>query len=69
MQVLTFREDHLKISFLHGTSLVFVIQFIVIADAYLSTAKAINKRLGTNYKAYHVQAITWVAWREMHGIT
>ena len=43
-------------------------EYKVIADAYLSTAKAINKRLGTNYKAYHVQAITWVAWREMHGI-
>ena len=44
-------------------------EYKVIADAYLSTAKAINKRLGTKYKAYHVQAITWVAWRIEHGIS
>ena len=44
-------------------------EFKLIRGAYIETAKAINKKLGTKYKAYHVQAITWVAWREMHGIT
>jgi len=43
-------------------------EYKVIADAYIATAKAVNRKLGTKYKAFHVQAITWVAWREMHGI-
>tara|TARA_R110000765_G_C18782822_1_gene591548 strand:- start:246 stop:884 length:639 start_codon:yes stop_codon:yes gene_type:complete len=43
-------------------------EFKVIRSAYIDTAKAVNKKLGTKYKAYHIQAITWVAWRIAHGI-
>ena len=44
-------------------------EFRVISDAYRAATKVINKLHGTQYKAYHVQAITWSQWRIDHGIS
>ena len=44
-------------------------EFRVISEAYREATKVINKMHGTQYKAYHVQAITWTQWRIDHGIS
>lgn len=44
-------------------------EFRVISEAYRAATKVINKMHGTQYKAYHVQAITWSQWRIDHGIS
>ena len=44
-------------------------EFRVISEAYRAATKVINKMHGTQYKAYHVQAITWTQWRIDHGIS
>ena len=44
-------------------------EFRVISEAYREATRIINKLHGTDYKAYHVQAITWTQWRIDHGIS
>lgn len=43
-------------------------EYVTIADAYFEAAKAVSEGDRT-YHAYEVQAITWVAWRRIHGIS
>ena len=44
-------------------------QYLTISQAYIDACDEINKREGTSYLPYQIQAITWVAWRRIHGIT
>jgi len=44
-------------------------EFRVISEAYREATRVINEVHGTDYKAYHVQAITWTQWRIEHGIS
>ena len=44
-------------------------EFRVISEAYREATRVINEVHGTDYKAYHVQAITWTQWRIDHGIS
>ena len=39
-----------------------------VSDAYRAAAVAINDLTGDSYSAAQIQAITWVAWRRMHGV-
>ncbi|MGA1388381.1 MAG: DUF7178 family protein [Ilumatobacteraceae bacterium] len=39
-----------------------------VSDAYKAAAVAINDLTGDSYSAAQIQAITWVAWRRMHGV-
>jgi hypothetical protein len=39
-----------------------------VSDAYKAAAVAINNLTGDSYSAAQIQAITWVAWRRMHGV-
>jgi hypothetical protein len=39
--------------------------YSAIAADYIKTAATINSVLGTTYRAYQVQAITWLVWRRM----
>ena len=43
-------------------------QYLTISQAYIDACDEINKREGTSYLPYQIQAITWVAWRRIHGI-
>jgi len=43
-------------------------QYLAISQAYIDACDEINKREGTSYLPYQIQAITWVAWRRIHGI-
>ena len=42
-------------------------EYAVLADAYFAAAETLSVGDRT-YHAYEVQAITWVAWRRVHGI-
>ena len=44
-------------------------QYRVISQAYIDATREINQSEGTSYLPYQIQAITWVAWRRIHGIT
>ena len=44
-------------------------KYLTISQAYIDACDEINKREGTSYLPYQIQAITWVAWRRIHGIT
>ena len=44
-------------------------KYLNISQAYIKACDEINKREGTSYLPYQIQAITWVAWRRIHGIT
>jgi hypothetical protein len=39
-----------------------------VSDAYREAAEAIYDLTGDSYSAAQIQAITWVAWRRMHGV-
>ena len=39
-----------------------------ISNAYREAAVAINNLTGDSYSAAQIQAITWVAWRKIHGM-
>ena len=43
-------------------------QYLTISQAYIDACDEINKREGTSYLPYQIQAITWVAWRRIHNI-
>jgi hypothetical protein len=42
-------------------------EYVTIANAYTRAAKILSKG-GRKFHAYEVQAITWVVWRNLHGI-
>jgi predicted RNA-binding protein with EMAP domain len=42
--------------------------YATVSDAYKAAAVAINDLTGDSYSAAQIQAITWVAWRRMHGV-
>lgn len=42
-------------------------EYGIISDAYVAAAAKLSKR-GRYLSAYEVQAITWTAWRRIHGI-
>tara|TARA_R100000935_G_C2743496_1_gene126851 strand:- start:19 stop:642 length:624 start_codon:yes stop_codon:yes gene_type:complete len=39
-----------------------------LTKCYIAATKKINKEHGTDYLPYQIQAITWCAWRRLHGI-
>ena len=40
-----------------------------ICDDYVEAAEILTGSRFENLTAYEVQAITWVTWRRLHGIT
>ena len=40
-----------------------------ITSDYVAAAEFINERDGGNLQPFQVQAITWCAWRRLHGVT
>jgi hypothetical protein len=42
-------------------------EYAMIQQAYIDAGKLI-KINGQHLKAYEIQAVTWVAWRRIHGI-
>jgi|TARA_R110000751_G_scaffold189169_1_gene295093 hypothetical protein len=43
-------------------------EYKYLTKCYIAATKVINKANGTNYLPYQIQAITWCAWRRLHGI-
>jgi len=39
-----------------------------LTGCYIAATKRINKENNTSYLPYQIQAITWCAWRRLHGI-
>ena len=39
-----------------------------LTGCYIAATKRINKENSTSYLPYQIQAITWCAWRRLHGI-
>jgi hypothetical protein len=43
-------------------------EYTTIASAYTRAAIIQSKKHNRSFKAYEIQAITWVTWRRIHGI-
>ena len=43
-------------------------EYATIASAYTRAATIQSKKHNRSFKAYEIQAITWVTWRRIHGI-